>query len=104
MLTLRLYGRTERFDELADRLELATVGALGPFEEDGLGGGHDGPSVLEAAEGELPVDPRSRADGVGRDLDPEAEVEQLERRLRDADVRLDADQGDVLGLPSVELL
>ena len=62
---------------------------LGPLEQDGLGGRDDGPGVFQPAEGELPVDLVPGGHGVGRDLDAEAQVEQFEGRLGDADVGLD---------------
>ena len=67
-------------------------------------GRDDGPGVFEPAQGEFPVERVREADGVGGDLDAEAQAQQLQRRLGDADVGLDPDQGDVADLSAVELL
>ena len=68
-----------------------------------FGGRDDGPGALEPAQGKLPVDLVPGGHGVGRDLDPEPQVEQFERRLGHADVGLDARDRDVADIPAVEL-
>ena len=90
-----------RLDHLADDLELGPVGRFEPFEEHGLGGRNDRPGLLHPAKGELPVEPISRGDGVGGNLDPEAQVEKLDRGLGHADVRFDAKFQPNRSLPEV---
>jgi hypothetical protein len=92
------------FDEPADGLERRVVAGFSPFEEDSLAGRDDGAGAFQATEGELPVDRVSTADGVGGDLNDKALREEVEGRLGDADVGLDAGQGHMADAASMQLL
>ena len=86
----------DSFDQLRDSLEVGGVAALEELEEDRLGGGDHGAGRGHAAEGPLSVGLAAGVDGVVGDLDLVTAIEQINGRLEDTDVGLDAGDDDLL--------
>ena len=93
-------SRRRQLDQLADRLELGPIRAFRPLEEDGFRCGNHRSRLFETAEGVLPIDPGTRADGVDNHLDPKAQVHQFESGLGHAYVRFDTGESNMADVPA----
>ena len=91
-------------DESADGLELGMAGAADPLEDAHFAGRQDGAGLLQAAQGHLVIEARTRADGIDGDVNAEIQGQQIEGRVQHADVRFDAAQHDLRPGLAVERL
>ncbi len=95
MRTLQDFKDLSFLDQLTDLFELGGIGRFAPLEQNGLRGGNDRTGSGHPVEADLPVELAAATDGIRGDEHLKARSEQIERRLQDTHMSLDARDDDL---------